>query len=126
MRNTIIGICPICGGEEVATELKCKNCDTTIRGEFVMSIFDRLSDVQTKFLLVYLKNDGNIKQVEKELNISYPTVKKIYDEIKSSLNLHGSFNYKEEDVKDLTRKEVLEKLHKGEISFDEAEELLKD
>ncbi len=52
-----------------------------------------------------MKNQGNIKAVEKEMNISYPTVKKILNDVLVTLGY--------EKVKDNgadKRREILEKL----------------
>ena len=60
--------------------------------------------------------DENIKLIEKELGISYPTVKKILDEVSAVLGI-ASPNKE-------TRESVLAKLKNDEISFEEAEALL--
>ena len=59
--------------------------------------------------------------IEKQLNISYPTVKKNMDELCKAL---GFSNVTEaEDVKP-TRESVRIKLKNGEITFEEAEKML--
>jgi hypothetical protein len=66
---------------------------------------------------VFLKNKGNIKQVEKEMGISYPTVKKYLDDVVRALGY---------DVEPAVNSmEVLEKLNSGEITSEEAANLLK-
>ena len=115
MKNKVIGKCPICGEKLEVKALHCKNCDTTIEGNFELSVFDRLSEVQTKFLMIFLKHGGNIKLVEKELGVSYPTVKKILDEINAILGVESKF-----DRGDETKDDILRQLRKGEISFEEA------
>jgi hypothetical protein len=71
--------------------------------------------------LVFIKNAGNIRQIEKELNISYPTVRKMLDSV--ILNL----GFEQIAVSNpLTRSEVLEMLKNDEISFEEAEQMLKE
>ena len=118
LKREVPGNCPICKSETKVTEIYCKNCDTTIRGEFELCKFCRLNEEQKYFIEVFIKNRGNIKEIEKELGISYPTVRNKLDEVISSLG------YKLEKPA-INQKEILEKLSKGEISKDEAMKLLK-
>ncbi len=123
MKSPVLGKCPVDEGELIVTELKCEKCQTVIRGEFSLSDFDKLSEPQMKFAEVFLKNGGNIKAVEKELNISYPTVKKLLDDVVKTLGLSDtSINLPSEE----TREEILDELKKGTINFDQAEKKLKD
>ena len=115
MNKQVIGQCPICQEELIVTKLTCPNCKTDIVGEFELSRFNHLSKEQLNFVLVFIKNQGNIKMIEKELGISYPTVKKNLDDVIIALG------YKVVDDK---RSEILNRLKNGEIDFDEAEKLL--
>ncbi len=121
MKKKILGSCPICSSKLYVSELKCPSCDTTLQGEFTLSKFDYLTPDQQNFALIFLKNAGNIKLVEKDLNISYPTVKKMLEEVISALGLNRA-----NVVKKLTREEVLRMLKDGEIDFEEAESILKE
>ncbi len=123
MVNKIVGACPVDGDELIVTELKCPKCGTVIKGEFALSPFDKLSEPEAKFIKVFLKDGGNIKEIEKELNISYPTVKKYLDQVLSSLGLASSFDSLD---KTENRKAILEDLKNGKIDFEEAEKRLKD
>lgn len=122
MKKKLLGICPICADKLSVTELTCKGCGTTIHGDFKLSKFDYLTDEQQNFALVFLKNGGNIKAVENELNISYPTVKKMLESVIEGLD----FNVLKINSVLPTRESILKKLRLGEIDFDEAEQLLKD
>jgi hypothetical protein len=122
MHNKVLGQCPVCKAKLYVTELKCEECGTVIKGDFELSIFDYLSDSQKRFVSVFLKNGGNIKLVEKELGISYPTVKKILEEINFYLgNSFDSNTVEEED----SRKLILDELKEGKIDFEKAEIRLK-
>ena len=72
---------------------------------------------------MFIKNGGNIKLIEKELNISYPTVKKNLDEL---INALGFEKINEVEATKLTKEDVYRALKNGEISFEEAEEMLKE
>jgi len=65
---------------------------------------------------VFLRCRGNIRDVEKELGISYPTVCKRLDLVNQLL---GNVETKEK------RMDVLERLERGDISAREAAQLLK-
>lgn len=123
MRKKILGVCPVCDSKLTVSQLKCFDCDTTIEGNFTLSKFDYLTTEQQNFALVFLKNAGNIKSIEKELNISYPTVKKNLDEVIKGLGFDEVIINK---VTKPPKEEILKMLRNEEIDFDEAEELLKD
>lgn len=123
MNKKVIGNCPVCNNKLVVSELKCRECDTSIHGEFNLSRFDYLTPLQQEFALVFIKNSGNIKLIEKELNISYPTVKKNLDEIINALGFE-KINIFESDK--MSKEEIYRALKNGEINFEEAEVLLKE
>lgn len=117
--NNVIGECPICSGELVVSKLSCKNCGTELSGSFKLSKFNHLSKEDLYFIEVFIKNRGNIKQIEKELGISYPTVKKNLDEVIINLG------YEVVDDNKIKKDDVFDKLAKGEITAKEAAKLLK-
>jgi len=103
------------------TEQTCNACHTVIKGQFEPCKFCKLPKQHKYFIEVFIKNRGNIKEMEKELAISYPTVRNKLEEVIEALG------YKVE-AKEITvnRKEVLDKLSKGEISKEEALKLLSE
>lgn len=117
--NKVIGECPICKSDLKVTKLGCNNCGTEISGEFQLSKFNYLSKEHLYFIEVFIKNKGNIKQIEKELGISYPTVKKNLDEVIVSLG------YEINDEEKANKEEIFKKLENGEITALEAAKLLK-
>ncbi|MEW6687009.1 MAG: DUF2089 domain-containing protein [Candidatus Edwardsbacteria bacterium] len=110
--------CPICGKKLQISQLHCRSCQTTISGQFALPKLLSLTTEQLNFILVFVKCRGNIKEVEKELGISYPTVRNRLDEIISALGFSPA-------AKDETVKEILDALERGEISAKEAIEKLK-
>ncbi len=123
MQKYVIGECPICNHDLFVTKLECSNCHTEISGKFQLSKFNYLSKDHLYFIELFIKNKGSIKKLEKELRVSYPTVKKMMKEVTESLG------YKVEDEEDeeehqKTRDDILEKLHKGEITSEEALKML--
>src|SRR5687768_8204493 len=77
----VTGRCPMCDGELVVTHLRCQQCGTGLDGVFTLHKFDRLTREQLRFVDVFLKNRGVIRDVERELDISYPTVRNRLDEV---------------------------------------------
>lgn len=120
MKKEVLGTCPVCSSKLKVSELGCRKCGTSIRGDFELCKFCYLTKEQKYFAEVFIKNRGNIKEIEKELGVSYPTVRRNLDDVIKAL---GYSTDSSEDV--LNKKEVLEKLSKGEITSDEALKLLK-
>ncbi|CRK83686.1 DUF2089 domain-containing protein [Neobacillus massiliamazoniensis] len=120
MAYPLITNCPVCSKQLKITKLQCTHCQTTIENEFELSKFSALSQEQLHFIEIFLKSRGNIKEVEKELGVSYPTVRGKLDDIISSLGY--STNKKVE----IDKKKVVMMLEKGEISAEEAISILKE
>jgi hypothetical protein len=118
MAYPLISECPVCGKQLKITKLECTHCHTTIENEFELSNFAKLSKEQLHFIETFLKCRGNIKEVEKELGISYPTVRGKLDDIISSLGFSTAKKVETD------RKKVISMLEKGEISPEEAISLL--
>lgn len=127
MKYEVLHKCPVCSSSLVITSLACDKCNTRIEGRFEPNIFSVLDDSDMEFLLVFLRCRGSIKDVEKELGVSYPTVRGKLDRLIQNLGLNPSQTL-EEDNKERgkKRKEILEALEKGEISPKEAIDLMKN
>ena len=113
--------CPSYSGKMVVTELCCNECKTSITGNFELPEFACLNEGDDRFLKVFLSARGNIKEVERCLGISYPTVKSRLEALLAKLGLSQLQN----EVK-RRRLEIVEKLEKGQITAQEAIKLLKD
>lgn len=119
MAYKILSKCPVCSSRLKVTRLKCDGCNTVVENQFELSKFDYLNSEQLSFIEVFLKSRGNIKDVEKELGISYPTVRAKLDEVITAL---GYTVLKQKPSTD--KKEVIDMLEKGEITADEALKML--
>lgn len=71
----IIEKCPGCGKNLIITRLRCPACETTIEGNYAPCYFCKLSEESLKFLQLFVRSRGNIKDMERELGVSYPTVR---------------------------------------------------
>lgn len=123
MIRTAPTTCPVCQGEYEITTLTCKKCSSQLNGHFHGCDFCDLSEEDAYFVLTFLKCRGSIKDVEKVLGISYPTVRSRLDRVIANLGLSVSLSH--DEVKD-ARKVIFTKLEKGEITAAEAAELIKN
>jgi len=89
MAHDAIATCPICGGELAVTRLHCRSCGTTLEGDFNVGRFARLGRDQFSILESFLRARGNLKDMERELGISYPTVRARVDALVRALGLGG-------------------------------------
>lgn len=128
MKYKAPGKCPVCGEKLVITKLGCPKCSTAIEGNFQPCEFCRLPEEDLEFVKVFIKCRGSIKDVEKELGISYPTVRGKLDAVIKGLGYVVSVKdvVKESEEKAKARGEILDQLSKGELSPKEAAERLKN
>jgi hypothetical protein len=75
MAHDVIASCPVCAHELAITRLHCRNCGTALEGEFSVGRFGRLTREQLSLLESFLRSRGNLREMERELGISYPTVR---------------------------------------------------
>ena len=119
MKKTVIGTCPVCASKLKVARLHCHSCSTSIEGDFELDKFSYLTKEQKLFIEVFVKNRGNIKEIEKEMGISYPTVRRNLDQVIEALGY--STTPKPEPV---DKQGILERLDKGEITSEEALKLM--
>jgi len=121
MTHPVLSSCPVCKHKLTITRLHCKNCDTTIENDFALSRFSMLSGDDLAFIETFLLSRGNIKEVEKELGISYPTVRSKLNDIIINLG-HDIVKHKH----NTDETSVISMLEKGELTADEAVKQLKN
>ena len=85
MRYKAPSRCPVCDAELTISRLTCNQCQTTLEGNFTASKFCKLPMEQLEFVEVFVRCRGNIKDVERELGISYPTVRNRLDAVIQAL-----------------------------------------
>lgn len=120
MKRNVLGTCPVCASKLEVTTLKCNDCHTEIKGHFKLDKFNYLSKEEKYFIEIFVKNRGNIKEIEKDLGISYPTVKKNLEAVIQALG-YGE----DAEGEYLNKEQILEKLSNGEITSEEAMKLIK-
>lgn len=117
-------------GEWYVSELSNDELEMQVRGRFRLSPFARLSAEQTAFLATFLRCRGVLAAVERELGISYPTVRARLDALLEALGLSPT-EVEEPPPKDRVgmtpqQREILERLERGELSPEEAKRAMKE
>ena len=87
MVKDLVAICPRCKEKLIATKLSCDNCELELNGDFPLGKFAYLSADELDFVETFLKAQGNFKTLQNEMNMSYPAVKKKFNDILHKLNL---------------------------------------
>ena len=139
MVHDVIATCPVCADELTITRLHCRACGTALEGEFGVGRFGRLDREQLRLLESFLRAKGNLKEMERELGISYPTVRGRVDALVRALGLADDADVAGPEFDDeamdaptdedggvdaeaaaAERRAILERLAKKEIGADEA------
>jgi hypothetical protein len=145
MVHDVIATCPVCSGELTIARLHCRSCGTALEGEFGVGRFGRLDREQMSLLESFLRSRGNLKEMERELGISYPTVRGRVDALIRSLGLSegsaGEADDFDADFADgfddtpatapdtdlaVERRAILERLARKEMSADDAAAALRE
>ena len=142
MVHDVIATCPVCTGELTITRLHCRSCGSALEGEFGVGRFGRLDREGLALLESFLRSRGNLKEMERELGISYPTVRGRVDALVRSLgfgdqpagdDLEADSDHHDADepamaVDDtaVRRREILERLARKELSAEEAATALRE
>ena len=132
-------ICPVCDAKLHITRLSCRNCGSVLKGRFKLEGLANLPAEMQRFVVIFLKSRGNIREMEKIYGISYPTVRARIDEILELLDETAGANAVKSDGIDKDaggaggaavkktapdRLEILRMLADGEIDTDKAHDLL--
>lgn len=120
--------CPACERPLQVTELSCPNCDLRIRGHFERGCkFCALDPEQQRLLDVFLSSRGVIREMEKALGLSYPTVRARVNSLLTALGYTPTEEEAaaQEDVAQ-RRREIFDRLEADKITPDEAVRSLKD
>ena len=125
MAHDVISTCPVCSGELTITRLHCGSCGTTLEGDFSVGRFGRIDREQLVLLESFLRSRGNLREMERELGISYPTVRSRVEALVRALGFGPRADAEPDDDTavtrvPLTRDAILERLARREISAEAA------
>ena len=107
-------MCPVCGEHLALTRLSCPGCETELSGVFEACEFCSLDAEDRDMLRVFLRSRGNMKELERHLNVSYPTARARFDRLVQRLGLEVA------DDEPADRMSLLEALSRGDIDVGEA------
>lgn len=116
----LIEQCPACGGEMIVTQQSCTRCETVVMGRFKPDIFSRLSTESLNFIIVFVKNRGNIKEMERDLGLSYWTIRNRLNEVIAELGFETEVEDAAATQTTQQRQDILARLESGQISVEEA------
>jgi hypothetical protein len=133
MPHDVISTCPVCSGELAVTRLHCRSCGTTLEGDFSVGRFGRLTRDQLALLESFLRARGNLRDMERELGLSYPTVRSRLEALVRALGFGPRADADEVETEpaadaaatNATRQEILERLARHEINADEAADAIR-
>jgi len=123
----IIESCPACRGDVAVTRISCTECDCEVTGHFQPTIFNRLSPESLAFVETFVRLRGNIKDMERELNIPYSAIRNRLDDVIGELGfVPGLLHTEPVDVSEshVTRRDILRRLESGKITAEAAAEEL--
>ena len=106
--------CPVTGEPLLVTRLECDSSGIVIEGRFQPNEFALLGSEQLEFLRLFVKARGNLKEIERILGLSYPTIRQRFETLLRAIGYEPGPDPGEERVG------VLEQLEKGEISAEDA------
>jgi hypothetical protein len=123
MMGRLVLKCPSCSGNLTISRLGCPNCTISIEGEFSVPPLLKLTPAQLDFVEVFIKNRGVIRDVERELGVSYPTVRARLDEVIDALGYQSRTEAAEGSVRETAaarRRAVLAEVKAGRIDPERA------
>lgn len=123
--NPLITRDPVTGGELIVTRLESPQSGLVIEGAFSLGWVGRLTPEQLEFVGLLVRNRGNVQKVAADQNIAYNTARNRLDDIVAALEAPDTTeDANRAEQEHVRRTEVLLRLSKGEIEFDEALRLL--
>lgn len=115
--------CPVTGEPLLVTRLMSPSSGVVIEGQFEPNEFALLGAEQLEILRLFVKVRGNLKEIERILGLSYPTVRQRFEDVLQALG------YEHEAPQRpvlRTRNDILTALEAGELGADEAARLLRE
>lgn len=120
--NRMLTTCPVCSTQLTATRLHCRNCDTSIEGHFELGRLGRLDQEQLSFIETFIRCEGKLSRMEREIGLSYPTLRSRLTEAIQAMGFE--VGPEEVSLSDEERHQILDDLANGRVSSEEAMKLL--
>jgi hypothetical protein len=116
--NPLLTTCPVCAGALTVTRLHCRSCDTTVEGHFEPGRLGRLRADQLEFVETFIRCEGKLNRMERELGLSYPTLRSRLTEVVTVMGFE--LGPEPAELSDKQRHRILDELASGEISSEQA------
>ena len=104
------------------TRMECGSCGTVVQADYAPCPFCHLGPRESSFLQTFVRTRGNIKEVERELGVSYSAARSMLDDLLEAMGYDTGL------AKVLgpnpTDREILSALAGGRISKEQALRLL--
>lgn len=78
--------CPACEAPLKVAKMVCDQCGTEVSGVFDLPVLTRLTEEEQRFMLEFVKASGSLKDMAKQMGVSYPTVRNYLDDLIEKLN----------------------------------------
>lgn len=134
--------CPVCGERLNIVRLGCGSCGAELSGRFESCPYCSLAAQDRRILHTFLVSRGNMRELARELGVSYPTARQRFAELLVKLGVESAETEVTGDSEAIRRVQsnrraradaetnakrrmiVLERLAAGDLDMDEAEAFL--
>lgn len=116
--SPMLTLCPVCGERLTVARLHCRACATSIEGQFDPGPLGRLTLEQLAFVETFVRCEGKLNRMEREVGLSYPTLRARLAEVIRQMGY--SVGPESPTLSDEARHQVLDLLASGEIDSPEA------
>ena len=116
--NPLLTTCPVCAGALTVTRLHCRSCDTSVEGHFETGRMGQLRADQLQFVETFIRCEGKLNRMERELGLSYPTLRSRLMEVITQMGFE--LGPEPAEISDKQRHRILDELASGEISSEQA------
>lgn len=73
--------CPSCNSQLKVKLLVCENCHTEVSGRYNLPVLLLLTQEEQGFIMNFIKCSGSLKEMAALMNLSYPTVRNLLNDI---------------------------------------------
>ncbi|WP_372474688.1 DUF2089 family protein [Capnocytophaga sp. ARDL2] len=81
MTAKIPTLCPSCESPLNVSRMRCANCATEVSGEYQLPLYLKLNREEQEFILNFFLSSGSIKEMAKQAELSYPTMRNKMDDL---------------------------------------------